>query len=61
MQYITDYVSYNLGDGNSNDIEDGNSNILSVVSEISEDSRAYVTKVVIDDGGGNEKELTVVI
>lgn len=60
VQYITDYVSYNLGDGNSNDIEDGNSNILSVVSEISEDSRAYVTKVVIDDGGGNEKELTVV-
>lgn len=60
VQYVTDYIVYNLGDGSGNDIEDGGGLILQVAEEISENASAYVTKVVVGDGNGNSKEFTVV-
>lgn len=60
VNYVTDYVVFNLSDGGTNEIEDGIGNILQVAKEMDEDSSAYVTKVVIDDGNDNTKELTVV-
>lgn len=54
-QYVTDYIVKDLEDGNGNLLEDGNGNVLQALLDISEDNKAYVTKIIIDDGAETEK------